>query len=319
MITRRNFLLKALGTGTILSTRTLFAKASQPATDVSFDLPAGACDCHTHVFGDPKEYPFFAGRTYTPEPALAEEMATMHRRLRLQRVVIVQPSVYGADNRATLDAIKSRGAAARGIAVIDDKTPESELDAMSRAGMRGLRLNLVTGGTNDLNVARQRLVAAIERMRRRDWHIQIFTSLAMIAALRETIASSPVTVVIDHFGGAKAALGTEQPDFTDLLTLVRTGKVYVKISGADGASALAPDFPDVLPLARALIGANPDRILWGSNWPHPGGTAGRSSSEISPSKQVDDGQVLNLLARWAPDAVVRKKILVDNPAKLFGF
>ncbi len=319
MITRRNFLVGALGTGTLLSARSLFAKAPQPATAVNFEVPAGACDCHVHVFGDPARYPFFAGRTYTPEPALPEELAELHRRLHLQRVVIVQPSVYGTDNRATLDAIKSRGAVARGIAVIDDQTPERELDAMNRAGVRGIRLNLATGGTNDPEVARARLVAAIERIRRRDWHIQIFTSLAVIAALQDTIASSPVRVVIDHFGGASAARGVEQPGFSNLIGLVRSGKIYVKISGAESASERPPDFPDVALLARALIAANPDRVIWGTSWPHPGGSGAKSATALAPSREIDDGLVLNQLALWAPDAAVRKKILVDNPARLFGF
>ena len=319
MITRRNFLLGTLGAGAVVSARSAFAKAAQPATAVNFEVPAGACDCHTHIFGDPAKYPFFAGRTYTPEPALPGEMAEMHRRLHLQRVVIVQPSVYGTDNTATLDAVKSLGADARGIAVIGESTTENEIDAMNRAGIRGIRLNLATGGTDDPNVARARLVAAIERMRRRDWQIQIFTSLAIIAALRDTMVTSPVTIVLDHFGGAKAALGTNQPGFAELLTLVRSGKVYLKISGAESASNRAPDFPDVVPLARALIAANPDRVIWGTSWPHPGGSGGRSATAVAPLQQIDDGLVMNQLAVWAPDAAVRKKILVENPARLFGF
>lgn len=218
------------------------AKAPQPATTVDFEVPAGACDCHTHVFGDPEKYPFFPGRTYTPEPATSEELAAMHRRLHLQRVVVVQPSVYGTDNRATLDAVQARGADARGIAVIGEKTTEAEIDAMGELGICGIRLNLATGGTDDPGLARARLTAAIKRMSRRNWHIQIFTSLAVMAALRDIVATSPVMVVIDHFGGAKAGLGLEQAGLADLLALVQSGRVYVKISGAESASNRAPDF-----------------------------------------------------------------------------
>ena len=125
------------------------ASASQPSTPVNFDVPAGACDCHTHIHGDPEKFPFFAGRVYTPETASPEEMATLHKALHIQRVVIVTPSVYGTDNSATLYGMKARGAIARGVAVIDDKTSETELDAMGRAGVRGIRLNLATGGIND--------------------------------------------------------------------------------------------------------------------------------------------------------------------------
>ena len=314
---RRRFLLGL--PGAVLAYRAALAGAAQPPTSVNFAMPAGACDCHTHVFGDPARYPFFAGRTYTPEPALVEEMTAMHRRVGLQRVVIVQPSVYGTDNAAALDAIKARGADARGIAVIGAETTEQEIDALHRAGMRGIRLNLATGGTNDPDEARARLGTAIDRMRGRAWHIQIFTGLGIIAALKNTIASSPVPVVIDHFGGAKAALGLEQPGFADLQALLRTGRVYVKISGANSASDRAPDYPDVAPLARALIAANPDRILWGSNWPHRGGTAANRPKDWVPPPPVDDGRMLNLLASWAPDAAVRRRILVENPARLFGF
>src|SRR5436309_1310376 len=126
----------------MVRTRTALAKAAQPATPVNFDVPAGACDCHTHIHGDPEKFPFFPGRVYTPETALPEEMAALHRALRMRRVVIVTPSVYGTDNSATLWGMKARGADARGVAVIDDKTPESELDAMGRAGVRGIRLKL---------------------------------------------------------------------------------------------------------------------------------------------------------------------------------
>src|ERR1700719_2987494 len=140
------------------------AKAAQPATPVNFDVPADACDCHTHIHGDPEKFPFFAGRVYTPETALPEEMAALHRALHIRRVVIVTPSVYGTDNSATLYGMKARGADARGVAVIDDKTADGDLDAMGKAGMRGIRLNLATGGSNDAGLARQRFQSVLPRM-----------------------------------------------------------------------------------------------------------------------------------------------------------
>src|SRR5438270_12325667 len=149
MLTRRAILAGALATGALMRARMSHAKASQPATPVNFEVPAGACDCHTHIHGDPAQFPFFAGRTYTPEMALPEEMAALHKALHMQRVVIVTPSVYGTDNSATLYGMQARGADARGVAVIDDKTTEEELEAMARAGVRGIRLNLGTGGTSD--------------------------------------------------------------------------------------------------------------------------------------------------------------------------
>src|SRR6266705_5511150 len=149
MLTRRDVLIGAIAAGATMHIRTGFAKASQPATPVNFDVPAGACDCHTHIHGDPEKFPFFAGRTYTPELASPEEMTALHKALHIDRVVIVTPSVYGPDNSATLFGMKARGATARGVAVIDDKTPESDLDVMNQAGIRGIRVNLATGGVND--------------------------------------------------------------------------------------------------------------------------------------------------------------------------
>jgi predicted TIM-barrel fold metal-dependent hydrolase len=239
----------------------------------------------------------------------------------MERVVIVTPSIYGPDNSPTLFGMKARGATARGVAVIDDKTSEADLDAMNQAGIRGIRLNLATGGVSDPNIGRARLQAGIERVKARGWHIQMFTSLPMISAVKDIVAASPVPLVFDHFGGAQADLGPEQPGFADLVELVRSGKAYVKISGAYRASKLGPDYPDAAPLARAMIAANADRIVWGTDWPHPDSVTppGKKPSDVTPLYQIDDGRLLNQLAVWAPDAAIRKKILVDNPAKLYGF
>jgi predicted TIM-barrel fold metal-dependent hydrolase len=207
------------------------------------------------------------------------------------------------------------------VAVIDDKTPEADLDAMQQAGIRGIRLNLATGGVNDPAVGRPRFQAAIERVKLRGWHVQLFTSLAMIAAIKDLVATSPVPVVFDHFGGAQAERGVAQPGFSDLLELVKSGKAYVKISGAYRASKLASDYSDVVPLARALIAANSDRIVWGTDWPHPNSVTppGGKPTDVTPMYRIDDGRLLNQLPVWAPDAAVRKKILADNPARLYGF
>jgi predicted TIM-barrel fold metal-dependent hydrolase len=321
MLTRRQVLLGAIAAGVTMRTRMALAKASQPATPVDFEVPAGACDCHTHIHGDPEKFPFFSGRVYTPEVALPEEMTALHKALHIQRVVIVTPSVYGTDNSATLYGMRARGADARGVAVIDDKTPVSELDAMSQAGVRGIRLNLATAGVTDASVGRQRFQVAVQRVKDRNWHIQIYSSPAMISSINDLVIDSPVPVVFDHFGGAKAELGVRQPGFPELVELVRSGKAYVKISGAYRASKLAPDYRDVVPLARALIAANPDRVVWGTDWPHPSGAtpAGGKATDVTPMFQIDDGLLLNQLAVWAPDPAIRRKILVENPARLYAF
>jgi len=237
----------------------------------------------------------------------------------MQRVVIVTPSVYGTDNSATLYGMKARGADARGVAVIDDRTPESELDAMAQAGVRGIRLNLATGGAADPATGRSRFERAVGRVKRRNWHVQMYTNLATISAISDLVAVSPVPVVFDHFGGARAELGPRQPGFAELLNLVRSGRAYVKISGAYRSSSLGPDYADVVPLAQALIAANPERIVWGTDWPHPNSASGRKATEVTPLFQIDDGRLLNQLPVWAPDAATRSKILVDNPARLYGF
>jgi len=293
--------------------------AAQPSTPVRFKVPSDACDCHTHVFGDPARFPFAAGRTYTPEPASVEEMRKLHRALHTTRVVIVQPSVYGTDNACTLDALRQLAPDARGIAVIDERTPETALDEMHRAGIRGVRINLATVGQNDPEAGRRRLTDAIERVRSRGWHIQMYTQLAVIAALQREVSTSPVPIVFDHFGGAQASGGVRQPGFEVLLDLVRSGRAYVKVSAPYRGSTSAPDFADMAPLAKALMAANVQRVLWGTDWPHPDTTPGRQPTEVSPLRQIDDGRVFNQFAAWAPDARVRKAILVDNPATLYGF
>ena|SRR5689334_2416273 len=321
MLTRRSMMLASIAAGVMINERAALAKAAQPTTPVNFDIPAGACDCHTHIHPDPANFPFFSGRVYTPELASPEEMTALHKALNMERVVIVTPSVYGTDNSPTLFGMKARGATARGVAVIDDKTSEADLDAMGKAGIRGVRLNLATGGVNDPNIARPRFTNAVERIKARGWHVQIYTNMPMITAVKDVLMTSPVPVVFDHFGGAEAAKGLEQPGFSDLVDLVNAGKAYVKISGAYRASNAGPDYAECTPLAKALIAANADRIIWGTDWPHPDSVtpAGKQITDVTPLFQIDDGRLLNQLAVWAPDAAVRKKILVDNPAQLYGF
>jgi predicted TIM-barrel fold metal-dependent hydrolase len=324
MITRRDVLKAGVATGVaafVGRVPRVGAAVPQPKTKVSFDVPAGSCDCHVHVFGDPKQYPFFAGRTYTPETASVAELKQLLSSLRLDRVVIVQPSVYGTDNACTLDGIRALGDRARGVAVIDDKTTEADLDAMGKVGVRGIRLNLATAGITDPNVARQRFQNAVARAQKRGWHIQFNTQPSIVEALSDMFLASAVPIVIDHFGGATAARGVEQPGFRALVNLVKSGKAYVKISGSADSVSTQPDLADVAPLARALVSANPQRILWGTNWPHPGSSpvAGRKSTDLAVHMQTDDGKVLNLLPVWVPEAATRRLILVDNPARLYGW
>ena len=284
-------------------------------------MPAGACDCHTHIHGDPARFPFFAGRTYTPETALPEEMAALHKALHIQRVVIVTPSVYGTDNAATLYGMQARGADARGVAVIDDQTSESALDAMGQAGVRGIRLNLATAGITDPAVARQRFQAAVAAhaappVARATEHESRHHHRPQGSGHRR-----PRTGRVRSF---RRGQGRTRARSSRALPISWTwsgqGKAYVKISAAYRVSQQAPDYADVVPLAQALIAANAERIVWGTDWPHPTGTPpGGTPTDVTPLLQIDDGRLLNQLPVWAPDPAIRQKILVDNPARLYGF
>ena len=318
MLSRRDTLRAIGAAGIALVAMPARAQAPQPKTAPGFAVPPGACDCHVHVIGDPARYPMSAARVYTPPQASVDALLALQSALHLDRVVVVQPSIYGADNRCMIDAVRQLGARARGIAVIDDDITDRDLDDMQRVGVRGVRLNLETTGQTDLPAARVQFWAAGARISGRNWHIQCYTRLSMIEALKDDFGALPVPVVFDHFGGAHAEGG--QPGFSTLLNLVRTGTVYVKLSAVYRVSQ-QPGFADVAPLARALIEAGPERMLWGSDWPHTNSkrASGQGVEEISPFFPIDDGAMLNLLAEWAPDPVLRRQILVDNPARLYGF
>jgi predicted TIM-barrel fold metal-dependent hydrolase len=319
------FSRRRLLVGTIASAATLrlgmppLGAAPQPRAVVGFKIPSCACDTHTHVFGDPARFPFSPARTYTPPPAPIAELIKLHEALGIQRVVIVTASAYGTDNSATLEAVRLRSPHACGIVVIDDQTSAEELDSMERSGVRGVRLFLANAGQEPTE-ARQRFELALRQVERRKWHIQIFTNPPLIASLKDLVMRSPVPVVFDHFGGARGELGPSQPGFEALTELVGSGRAYVKLSAAYRLSKRAPDFEDMAPLARALIAANRDRVLWASDWPHTNGQIpGKKPTDLFPFIPVDDAQLLNLFAAWVPDPALRKHILVDNPSRLYRF
>jgi predicted TIM-barrel fold metal-dependent hydrolase len=318
MLTRRELLAGAVAAAASFRPHSQSAPAR---AKVSFLMPPGATDCHAHIFGDTKAFPLFAGRTYTPDAAPVSELLALHRALNLERVVFIQPSVYGTDNECLLAAIREVGSHARGIAVIGEKTPDAEIDRMIRLGVRGIRINLETIGQSDPAVARERFQATVARIGARRLHVQIFTRPSVIDAIKDLVAAAPVPVVFDHFGGAQAAAGVQQPGFDALVSLVQSGKAYVKVSAPYRGSTQPPDYPDMAPLAKALIAANPQRVLWGSDWPHPNSSPDSKDpvTGISPRIAVDDAAVLNQLATWIPTAPQRRVVLVDNPARLYGW
>lgn len=321
MLTRRGVLrLSAMALST-MPARGLFA-AEPGRTDVSIEVPRGACDCHVHI-QDPAKFPYVANRVYTPPPASVDELLVLQRALHLDRVVVVQPSVYGTDNACTLDAVRRLRERARAVVVIGEQTTRGELEEMNRVGARGVRLNLetTTAGAFDSSRAKALLDRIAEQINGLNWHVQFYTRPSIISGLKDHLAQLPFPVVFDHFARATAQQGLGQDGFDAVLDLVKASRAYVKISGAYRVSEREPDYADVTPLAQALVAANADRIIWGTDWPHPNSDFGRGKplTAIAPPFPIDDGLLLNQLAKWVPDAATRKKILVDNPARLYGF
>lgn len=287
---------------------------------IDFRAPRGACDCHIHVIPDSAQYPFAAGRSYTPPLATLAQLQAMHRQLGIERFVIITPSIYGVDNRVTVDTLRQLPAQARGVAVIDETVPDAELERMAQAGVRGVRFNMEVHRQADPFVFLRKLDATAERIKHLGWHIQANVRLSVIEALADRLAALPVMLVIDHFGHPRTDLGVDQPGMGALLDLLRSGRSYVKLSAVYISSAAA-DYADLTPFAQACIEANTERVLWASNWPHPDlrHTAERSPFDITPYRVVDNEQIFNLLPQWTTDPTVQHAMLVDNPARLYGF
>lgn len=281
---------------------------ADPNPNIPTDLPPpGACDCHAHIFGPVDQFPFCDTRKYTPPDASLEAYRHMLATLGLSRAVIVQPSVYGFDNRATLDAIKAARGKFRGVAVIDPtKTSDDELDHMHHIGIRGVRINQAYDQALDMDY----LHKVVEKIQRLNWHLQLFVNLNRFPDFRRQLGALPVDVVIDHMGFMGTAIEVSNQSFQDLLALLETGKCWVKLSGAYRMSAqgVVP-YSDVAPFAEALANANPDRCVWATDWPHP-------HLDIPVP---NDGDLLDLLSHWVPDEKIRHRILVDNPANLYDF
>ena len=294
----------------------------------AFAVPAKACDCHVHVFGDPSRFPFDEARRYTPEMATTGQLRRHLELLRLDRVVLVQPSPYATDNACMLDAMAALGERARGIAVLPPAADEARLAALHGGGVRGVRYNLCSSDYGDTTHVRALLRSEARRLGRLGWHIQLYQTLDLIPALYEDLRNLPVPVVLDHFGGGLHAEGESDARLQQLLELVASGRVYVKLS----APYLGPDPGPTDPgaadggpaisfgrLVRLFLRAGPERVLWGSNWPHPKPPAGRPRSRdgVEPLHQTDDGAALNRMASLAASEGVLDKLLVDNPERLY--
>lgn len=256
--------------------------------------PPGACDVHCHVFG-----------RGTPFPALdAARLMALHRHLGFEHAVIVQA---GRDGRAvTLEALALSGGRYRGVALVDDSATEKDLLALHEAGIRGVRFTFVAhlGGAPDLGMVRR----VLDRIRPLGWHVTFLLDPADLIANLDMLGAIRMPLVIDHMGRVKAEEGLEQPGFKALLELMKRDHAWVKLSGPDRITTEGPPFHDALPFARALLAAAPDRVVWGTDWPHP----------HNPWRP-DDADLVELLPLIAPDESARRKLLVDNPARLYGF
>jgi predicted TIM-barrel fold metal-dependent hydrolase len=288
-------------------------------TDGATFPPAGSCDCHVHVVGPKDRFPLVRERTYTPKDALTADLRAMLARLGLERVVLVQPSVYGTDNACMLDAIAELGSGARGVAVLAADTAGSDLDDLNRRGVRGLRVNIATGGANSLDAIKDRLAAAAALGTRNGWHVQTFIPSDAIGPLEHTFRRLPVPVVIDHFG-LIAPSGVESEAASALVRLLESGRTWVKLSGAYRI-AEDPADPAIGPLARRLAAANPERVVWGSDWPHtpPHGHGRVADDQEQPYRDLDTRGLLALVRTWLDDARLQSLLLADNPARLYGF
>lgn len=271
-----------------------------------FSMPPGACDCHAHVIGPPETYPYVAERSYTPPPALLEDYMAMHRALGIERAVIVHPSLHGTDNRVTLDGIAGYGRNARGVAVVDPDVTDAELERLNTGGIRGIRFNIMFGGGVELDA----LEALAERIKPLEWHVQLLINVNRdLVALAPRLRKSGLPFVVDHMGFMDAADGLDHPGFQTLVTLVKDGVCWAKVSGNYRIANDRPHFRNAIPFAKALIEAGPERIVWGTDWPHPALT----------SNMPNDGDLLDALDDYAPDPALKKMILVENPARLYGF
>jgi 2-pyrone-4,6-dicarboxylate lactonase len=276
-------------------------------------LPEGATDCHAHVCGPASEFPYWSERIYTPPDALMPQYKAMLGGLNVSRAVIVQPSVYADDNSAMLMALATDPKNLRGVAVVKSNIADEQLRAMHRAGVRGVRCNIVdlASAKGDLPIAELRLLA--ERISPLKWHLELLMHVNEFPLLESQLGDLPVDLVFGHYGYAPTAVGVQNDGFQALLALMKRGKAWVKFTGPYRISShpvsVQPMYADVKPFAQALIDCNPARIVWGTDWPHV----------MVKGPMPNDADLCDLLGDWVADADLRDKILVRNPAVLYGF
>lgn len=275
-----------------------------------FKIPAGTIDTHAHIFATPEEYTFSPARGYTPPPATLDSYLHLHKTLGgIDRAVLTQPSVYGIDNSCMLDAVDKMAGKFLAVVAVDSQVTDRELEELHERGARGVRVNLVDKGGNPFDSTRA-VQKFTERIKDLGWHLEVLINVHKFDDLRTSMNNMAVDVSFGHLGYMKTDNPIENPGFQEFLNLLRDGNCWAKLTGTYRITTSSnTPYDDVKPYAHALISANEDRIVWGTDWPHP----------AVRGNMPNDGALLDHLADWAPDEALRKKILVDNPQSLYGF
>ena len=271
-----------------------------------FRLPPGTVDAHCHVFGPGARFPYAAERKYTPVDAGKEDLFALRDFLGVDRNVLVQATCHGADNAALVDALLAAGDRARGIAMIRDDVTDDQLAELHAAGVRGIRLNFVRRLVDPKPDSHYHRL--IDRIAPLGWHIVVYFEAADLEERWDLLTSLPTAVVVDHMGRPDVTLAPGGPDFARILRLLRESDQYwVKVTCPDRLTVSGPPYDDVVPFGRALVAEFPDRVLWGTDWPHPN----------LRSHMPDDGQLVDFVPRIAPTEDARRRLLVDNPTRLY--
>ena len=273
-------------------------------------LPRRACDTHAHIMGPKARYDYSPARIYTPPDCLLNDYLHMLDTLGVERAVLVQPSVYGTDNTAMLDAMKTANGRLRGVAVVEEDISESGLKALNDAGVRGVRVNIVDvkdrkPGTLPMPVLKK----LAQRIAPLGWHMEFLMHVDEFPDLDRQFADFPVDIVLGHLGYLTVGKTPDDPGFQALLRLMKAGKAWVKLTGPYRITAGPLPYPDTAPFAKALLEANPERVLWGTDWPHV----------MLKGSMPNDGALADVLFDWIPDPTLRQQVLVRNPEKLYGF
>jgi 2-pyrone-4,6-dicarboxylate lactonase len=276
-----------------------------------FEFPPLACDCHAHICGPSSVYAYILQRIYSPPDALLPEYNHLLDKLGCRRAVLVQPSFYGTDNSAMLAAMKAAGAAFRGVAVIGDDTTANQLEGMHAAGIRGARLNIVDVREGKGQLPAERIARLADRIKPFGWHIEFLMHVDEFPEIDVTLGRLPVDVVFGHLGYVKTEKGITTPGFQSLLRLLRGGRAWAKLTGPYRISSQTLPHADTNVFAHALLDAAPDRIVWGTDWPH---VAAKWTIPVP-----NDGALADLLLDWIPDASLRARVLAENPERLYGF